>query len=463
MKKMILIAAVVLVLAATAVQGGTKNWNNGTASGVFATAGNWVENASPVSTNDTVVLDDSAGTAWMNSEFTIGSGQSMTAPGGGTPLRIGSGDLTVAAGGTLDFASSGASLAENAGGGSLTFEPGSTVDFANVFSHADWTWKFIANASGASIVDISGFWHRGGPLELDLTNYDTASGVAIVLIDYAGLSDVGVFSSTNVTGAPADGSVNYAYDQGGGDLAIAYVLDIPYEWNDHGSDHAWTTADNWNLDTVPGASDEVVIGANYSVTNGQQEFGTLTIGTNTTVLFSEDGLQAASTITCSGTVTRAGVWRLNGGGTLTLTGTGSMGAEVTWLDLQGADLNFHDGASFGNSSMNFEARGVNVFGFTFSETGFTALDLGGLWDGGSTWADKTFNIDISAYDRSRGTTITLMDFVSGGIAGTFDPSANSPTVNITGHSGGTLSWEGDPDYDLVLEVVPVKGTLISVK
>lgn len=456
---------VVLMCMMASGQGATKTWNNDNGNGAFTTADNWVEDAAPVSGVDSVILDPSAGTAWFSSEFTIASGQSMTSTNSGVAMRVGpGGDLTVATGGSLNFATSGAGLAEN---GSLnqrmTFEAGATVSLAGLYTSSGWTMEFVADAGGVTKVDV-GFFSPKGPLELDLTNYDTANGNTLVLFDYSGGAVSGVFSSTNVIGAPADGSVNYAYDQGGGDLAIAYVLDIPYMWDGGGIGDDWTTASNWNFDAVPGASDEVVIGTGFSVTNGQAEFGTLTIATNSTVAFGEDGLPAASTIMCEGTVTRTGVWRLSGGGTLTLTGTGRMGSEVTWLDLQGADLSFYDGASFDNTAMAFEARGVNAFGFVLSSTGFATLDLGQLWDAGSTWADKTFNIDISGYDRYLGTTIILMDFSAGGLGGTFDPDANSPAVDITGHSGGTLSWDA-VNHDLILEMVspPPKGAVFVIR
>ena len=444
---------VALIGMLASAQGATKTWNNDNGNGAFATAENWVEDAAPVSGIDSVVLDPSAGTAWFSSEFTIASGQRMTSDTSGVAMRIGSGgNLTVATGSIMDFSTSGASLAEN---GSLnqrmTFEAGATVSLADLYTSSGWTMEFVADALGVTKVDVN-FFSPKGSLELDLTQYDTANGSALILFDYAG-GAAGAFSSTNVTGAPADGTLNYAYDQGGGDRAIAYVLDLPYQWDAGASDDDWTTAANWNFNAVPGASDEVMIGTGFSVTNGQAEFGTLMIATNSTVAFGEDGLPAASAIMCAGTVTRTGVWRLSGGGALTLTGTGRMGAAVTWLDLQGASLHFFDGASFDNAAMDFEARGVNAFGFVLSASGFATLDLGQLWDAGSTWADKTFNIDISGYDRYLGTTITLMDFSTGGLGGTFDPGANSPTVNITGHSGGTLHW--DPvNYNLVLEMAP---------
>ena len=161
---------------------------------------------------------------------------------------------------------------------------------------------------------------------------------------------------------------------------------------------------NWDWDAVPGSGNNVIVVGGASVTDGQSEFATLAVQSGATVTFSE-GFQAG-TITSAGTVDYPGVWRL-GGGTVTLTGTGSFGSDITHLDLRGADLNFHDGASSG-ARFNFEHRFTDTFGFTLSETGFTALELGVLWGGDkgggipTVWSDATYNIDVSLYDPTKG-------------------------------------------------------------
>ncbi|MBT3193400.1 MAG: hypothetical protein HN341_12685 [Verrucomicrobia bacterium] len=129
-------------------------------------------------------------------------------------------------------------------------------------------------------------------------------------------------------------------------------------------------------------------------------------------------------------------------------------------------MNFHDGASIG-SRFNWEHRYSNTFRFTLSETGFTALELGRISGGdkGGTptvWSDATYNIDISDYDISNGKTVVLMDFNASSIGGTFDPSANSPTVNVTGLDGGTLTWDA-VNYDLSVFVYGDAATLFKFR
>ncbi len=442
---------VALVFMVASGQGATKTWNNDNGNGSFVTADNWVEDAAPVSGVDSVILDPNAGTAWFASEFTIASGQSMTSSTNGVAMRIGpGGDLTVATGGALDFSISGASLAEN---GVLnqrtTFEAGATVTLAALYTSSGWTMEFIADAGGVTKVDVSSF-SPSGPLELDLTNYDTANGSALILFDYSG-GVAGVFSSTNVTGAPADGSVNYAYDQGGGDMGIAYVLDIPYQWEGDGVDSNWMTAANWNFNAVPGASDTVVVGAGHTVTNVPDSYGSLLIeaGASVTMAGTDNAWNGQAT-TVEGILDFAGAFRLYGSALLHV--SGSLGTNMNYLvPYQNATVRFTDGASL-EKETNFQLDDNPTLEFMLSETGFSTLKAGQL-SGNALWSNVTFHIDISKYDRYLGTDVTLMDFSASGFGGTFDPDANSPTVDITGHSGGSLSWDA-VNHDLILEMEP---------
>ena len=464
MYKLILMASVTLMLAATAVEAATRTWDNTGAGSLFATAGNWIGDVAPTSGVDSVILDPSEGTAWLVSEFTIASGQSMTASDGtDAALRIGAGgDLTVATGGELDFATAGANLAESGTSNQvMTFEAGAAVALAGLYTSPGWTMEFVADTGGVTKVDVGAF-SPSGPLELDLTDYDTVNGNTLVLFDYAGVV-AGVFSSTNVTGVPADGSVNYAYDQGGGDMAIAYVLDIPFEWDDGGGDSNWATASNWNFNAVPGPSDEVVIGSGYTVTNVPDSYGSLLVEAGASVTMAGSGnAWNGGVTTVEGTLDFPGAFRLYGNASLDV--SGALGASISYLvPYQTSTVRFSDGASLGNSSMVFQLDDTPTLEFTLSETGFSMLQAGQL-NGNATWSGVTVNIDISSYDRYLGTTITLIDFSGGGLGGTFDPDSNSPTVNITGHDGGTLSWDA-VNYDLVLEMEPPppKGAVFIIR
>ena len=432
-------SAIELVVAASA----PLTWDDGGAGSAFATAANWVGDVAPVSGADSVFFDTavSGNTAFLSSAFTVGNGSLFFAANGTNYVfRIANnGHLTIASGGALDFATNSGLLAEGSGTMRLTLEPGATASSWRFFDTAGYTTEFVADASGVTTFEIaSGLFLSGnGALELDLTSYDVGNGQAVVLFDYPSGTPSG-FASVTVTGA--SGSIDLEYDQGGGDKAIAFVYDTPHTWDDGGGDNDWVTALNWNYNAVPGAADNVLVPAGFSVTNGQREFSTLTLGAGASISFVED-LAGANVITSSGTLDVAGVWRLNGA-SLSLTATGNLGSTITFLDTNGGSMAFSDGASFANSGMHFEHKGTNSFDFTLSTSGFATLTAGMLFAGNNgsfvaDWSRATYNIDITAYDRSNGLSIVLMDFSghAAAFAGTFNPA-----VSITGLDGGTLRF-----------------------
>ncbi len=459
------VASAGLLIQVPFAEAAVRTWDGGGGNGTWTTTANWDGDATiPVSGSDSVELvTEATGSIWMNTAFTIGNGQYMSNLVGSLAFRMSGGTLTVAEGGTLDM--TGANFWQGGSPRRVVLEGGASAR-ANSYNaiFADWTTEFIANADGVTTFETDNAVQLAGPLEVDLTSYNTNNGLDLVLFNYG--SQSGAFSTTNITGYTETNNtvVDYAYQiNGAGDMGIALRLNgiQPISWDGGGSDDNWNTAENWDRDFVPAAAAAVAIGSGYTVTNAQKEFATLTIGAGTSVTFGENPA-AANVITSSGVIGMSGAFRLSGA-TVTLTGTGSFGNGITWLDTGSGAINFEDGASFANPSMYVEHRSGLDIGFTLSETGFTTLVGGGLYDGGTGWANVTYNIDISAYDRTRGTTITLMDFSShtGGF-GTFDPSANTPTVNITGHKGGILSFN-ETTHDLILDIVPIVGTVVSVK
>ena len=151
-------------------------------------------------------------------------------------------------------------------------------------------------------------------------------------------------------------------------------------------------------------------------------------------------------------------------GTLNLDGTfrpsgcifnlsGSLGSGITWLDMKGGTtINFTDGASFANTGMSFELRDTPIFGFDLSAAGFTPIVVGGLYgaNGWAGWSEVTFNIDVSNYDISNGTSVVLMDFASD-FGGTFDPTVN--VIDGGTGIGGLLSFDSATSQ-LILTIDP---------
>jgi len=219
-------------------------WDNGGTGSGFATPTNWVGDVAPISGADSVVLDNSKGVAQLTTEYRIGPGKVMVAqnsPANDLVLQIKSGgNLIVGTGGTLDLLVGAQQGGINEGGGGETFtvEAGATVRMYRYWNHAaSYINKFIADAAGVTTFEIeNNFVLRGtgSVLGIDLSSYDIANGTTLVLFDYGNLilrdqaeGDNGFGTVKLTSGWTAD--LDCAYDQGGGDLAIALtnIVELP--------------------------------------------------------------------------------------------------------------------------------------------------------------------------------------------------------------------------------------------
>ena len=189
---------------------------------------------SKVDANSTVQISggtmDMAGILYFNSAAgSVGtidvSGGSFNMSGTGKDANIGSGagsESTIKiSGGSMNISRH---LSLQSGNTSLIEMEGSTGslligDDLNAASSAT-TMSFILDASGVSPIQVTDRANiNDAMLNINLTQYNPINGTDIVLIDFGSGGITGVFGSINITGGTAD--VNYAYDQGGGDLAFA--------------------------------------------------------------------------------------------------------------------------------------------------------------------------------------------------------------------------------------------------
>lgn len=114
---------------------------------------------------------------------------------------------------------------DGSGASSISFN---TLDAFN--NSGDATLRYTADAGGLKAIDVTTLNLNSASntsiLDVDLTNWDGSTGLvgsALILADYGTLS--GTFSSVNITGG--SGTLDYAYDLGGGDFAIAVVIPEP--------------------------------------------------------------------------------------------------------------------------------------------------------------------------------------------------------------------------------------------
>jgi len=220
----------------------------------------------------------------------------------------------------------------------------------------------------------------------------------------------------------ADG-IYSALNANAGSVTSPVTADVT--WDGGGTDNLWTTASNWSGNTLPVDGDTVAI-ANGDTVDIPGNYWDLPTGVTINV---SGNSQIVNNIAAA---------RLYGGMTFNFSsGSGMSGA---YIDLQNGILNFEDGATFTPNSI--QHRLTTIYGLTLSSTGFTTLTPGILRQGtDEDWGDVTFNLDVSNYEVSNGTTVELIDYSGHDSAygGTFNP-----TVNLTaGDSGlsGTLSFD----------------------
>jgi autotransporter-associated beta strand protein len=188
-------------------------------------------------------------------------------------------------------------------------------------------------------------------------------------------------------------------------------------WDGEGGDGLWTTAANWNGNVLPVAGKAIDINSTVTV-------DALGLGSGNLPSLATLNISGGATLTMS-----SGAIRLNGS-TLNVASNGAL-TGAFW-DLNNATVNFEAGA--GATMTDWEQKGANVFGYKLNANGFTTLTPGRLRSGNNAvWSNATYNIDISAYNITNGTTIVLADYASHDAAfnGTFNP-----TVNITAGASG---------------------------
>ena len=207
-------------------------WDNGGSGSDFSTDANWIGDVAPISGAQSVLFDTAVNgdTAYLKSAFTVASNQVMLSTYNGVVMRIGANaELTVETGGALDFTSGGNGEIAQDGDSPVvvTIEGGAKASIFRYYPQSNWTNKFVATSAGVTTFEVKQQLFLKGSLVVDVSNYDVANGTDLVLFDYGTLAGDGVFSNITVVGG--SGTIDYAYDQGGGDLAIALTVDAdPY-------------------------------------------------------------------------------------------------------------------------------------------------------------------------------------------------------------------------------------------
>lgn len=448
----------VLVLPAVS-QGATVTWDGGGSDTNWSTADNWDGGGSGADgkpgTGDTVII--ATGDSVLCDIGNWPSGMNVTLSGGSdlaqsvATLRMSSDHLHVGSGSTL----SGGFW--DLAGSSITFENGAAATmtsweqkFNNTFTFVLGPTNFTTLTPGSLI--IAG--HNNTTMSnatyiVDMTNY-TGGAAIIPLVDFTSdgsgtTADTFQWATLIVTNAGSYPEPAIRWNDNDDAIELA-----PYggvlAWDGEAGDGLWRNPTNWNADVLPGGGETIAIGngdtVEWDAVDSQSLPGGLTVN-----LSGNSTLHSSHVIRLSGSTINVGA------------GCSLTSGVNNFFDLNNGTVNFEAGAT--NTVHMWEHKGNNTFGFTLNETGFPTLTPVYLASGsGVTWSNATYNIDISAYDRARGKKITLIDW--GSHHANFTDTFDGVTANITGHEGGTLSWD-TAESQLILHVVPIQGSYFVVR
>jgi hypothetical protein len=395
-----------------------SHWDAGAADGLWTSAANWRGDLLPgaggvVHLSNAVTVTSINGWMPFNLTVNLSGGATLTRPDG--VIRWSGVTINVA---------SGSGLTGNGfwdlDGADITFDDGAIATMTSWENKGKNTFTFNLGAEGFATLTPTRFFIGGGATTadgtyvVDMSNYTGAVGV-IDLVDFtnnfAGVTEESFQAATLiVSNAGSYSGTKIAFDE----ARAAIVLDVahaPVIWDGDADDDSWTTATNWNHDSVPVATDDVVVGLGASVSNGQSDFDSLLIESGASVTFSAalNGVFSNKQVTVAGILDLAGVFRPSDS---TIDLSGSLGPSVSALDLgEGAILRLTDGAAFSNATLDVVLQDTPTIAFTLSETGFATLQAGEL-SGSAAWSNVVFNIDISSYTNLAETSFALIDFTN---------------------------------------------------
>ena len=213
--------------------------------------------------------------------------------------------------------------------------------------------------------------------------------------------------------------------------SFASVHAATVTWDGGGSDGLWTTATNWDGDTVPVISDTVVIDTAVAVTKAT-------------------GFENGLNVTLSNGATVANSSGNVGMGSSTFNiGSGSSMSGNVFRVWDTTKLVFDDGADI---NANTEFRGTKAgLQFNLGATGFTTVTAGNLqfWSGNDL-SDVNFTVDLTDYTGGAD-TFTLIDWTNGSGSQALLDGANQ---TITGGSGNLIWDDTNKAIQLNIAAVP---------
>lgn len=243
------------------------------------------------------------------------------------------------------------------------------------------------------------------------------------------------------------------------------AVDATKTWDGGGGDGLWSTAANWNNDTLPVAGDDIVFDGTSGSANATWDsaFAVDTIGSLTdtrtagTIIFTKTPVTVTNAFSSTGTggaITFTGSASVTVGGNFTLTSTGAFTANTSTLTLTGTSNNFNSGKSFNNLTIDPSTTGTvtvstndpSVNG-TLTIAASDTLSIGSFRNvkvnyGGTVTINSTGTISGSGtlylYDATLGTVGTLNSQV------TFDLTSGDYSIPARTYGGAVTITTGFP-------------------
>ena len=204
-------------------------------------------------------------------------------------------------------------------------------------------------------------------------------------------------------------------------FTVTPVQAVTRTWDAGGGvDNKWTTAANWDGDTLPASNNDVVIDGAVTVDMDGLGNGNLPSGVKVALT---NGARLTNT---------TGVCRMNGASSV------SVGSGCTlnkyWAMGRGS-MSFQNGAMW--NAGDVELSGPNVFSFKLGPAGFTKLTPGMLrWNATTKFTEQTWTVDMADYTGPSPASIILMDCSSA-----FDPT-NMTAANFLAQATRTVTNAG---------------------
>ena len=251
----------------------------------------------------------------------------------------------------------------------------------------------------------------------------------------------------------------FGHSYGPNQLSLTHSSFTGVSWDNDSGDGLWTTAANWNTNTLPTAADPVLIhagaGAQVDLVSGDQSVASLSV-VGKVLRIDGGSLSVAGELTSdSNLIIDGGTLNMNGGALLhdvslrngTLAGSGFIGIDhgLTW---SGGHIAGSGTVTLGYASSNLVGGPVTLDGALLNQ-GQLHIAADSVVNGGQTLTNVgTLNIDSAAIgariDNQSGGLVDVTGYTTtlSGVASQLGATTIEPGATLVIHSTGAPGYDG---------------------